>query len=76
MIAVNIPTGSCCGARIVLASVSAIRTILPPKSADAGIRTRWSRAPSIRNICGVTRPTNPTEPPIVTATAVKMEAEK
>ena len=76
MIAVSTPTGSCCGAMTVLARLSAMITKLPPKRADAGIKTRWSRAPSILSIWGVTRPTNPTEPAIVTATAVNNEAEK
>ena len=73
---VTTPTGSCCGASMVRASVSASTRKLPPASAAAGTSTRWSGPKAKRQACGTIRPTKPMLPALVTALAVSRPEQK
>ena len=68
------PTGISAGASRVRAAVSAASRNMPPTSAEAGSRSRWSGPIIIRTACGITIPTKPIKP-LTDTTAPESRAE-
>jgi len=73
MIAVRMPRGSSLDVSD-RDSVSISSRYPPPTSSDAGSSTRWSLPTISRQMCGTTRPTQPTTPETATAPAVISDA--
>ena len=62
-----IPTGNSIGERITLAIVSEIKSRIPPKIIDKGIKNLCFEENKILIMCGEIKPTNPIVPPAQTA---------
>ena len=61
------PTGNCRGASTRREARSAAISTRPPSSAEPASTTRWSLPSASRTRCGVTRPTKPMLPAVLTA---------
>ena len=68
------PTGSSEGSIAMRPTVSQPTTMIPPNSAEAGIRNRLSEPITIRTICGAMSPTKPSSPATLTADAASSAA--